>query len=154
MACIWCARLLISQGCQELIRAERDAMGDDEYHPISHKGSNLTAAGGIGYTVIDSIDTMLLMGLHDEFSRALPLIEQQNFSMLPPPPSVIPGRPTPPVYVPFFETVIRYLGGLLSAYALSREPILLERADDLGTKLAGAFEERSHLPAYAVNTET
>lgn len=45
-------------------------MGDDEYHPISRKGSNLTAAGGIGYTVIDSIDTMQIMGLDKEYSRA------------------------------------------------------------------------------------
>jgi hypothetical protein len=53
-----------------LIDAERDAMGDDEYHPISRKGTNLTEAGGIGYTVVDSIDTMLIMGLADEYSRA------------------------------------------------------------------------------------
>ena len=45
-------------------------MGDDEYHPISKQGSNLTKAGGIGYTVVDSIDTMLIMGLHDEHARA------------------------------------------------------------------------------------
>jgi hypothetical protein len=50
--------------------AERDAMGDDEYHPISRKGTNLTTAGGIGYTVIDSIDTMQLMGLREEYTRA------------------------------------------------------------------------------------
>jgi mannosyl-oligosaccharide alpha-1,2-mannosidase len=53
-----------------VFRAERDAMGDDEYHPISQKGTNLTAAGGIGYTVVDSIDTMLLMGLQEEYTRA------------------------------------------------------------------------------------
>lgn len=45
-------------------------MGDDEYHPISKSGTNLTAAGGIGYTVVDSIDTMLLMGLDAEYARA------------------------------------------------------------------------------------
>jgi hypothetical protein len=45
-------------------------MGDDEYHPISRKGTNLTTAGGIGYTVIDSIDTMQLMGLREEYTRA------------------------------------------------------------------------------------
>ena len=45
-------------------------MGDDEYHPISQKGINLTDAGGIGYTVVDSIDTMLLMGLNEEYERA------------------------------------------------------------------------------------
>ena len=52
------------------MEAERDAMGDDEYHPLSHKGTNLTEAGGIGYTVVDSIDTMLLMGLDEEYQRA------------------------------------------------------------------------------------
>lgn len=45
-------------------------MGDDEYHPISRKGSNLTDAGGIGYTIIDSIDTMQIMGLDEEYKRA------------------------------------------------------------------------------------
>jgi mannosyl-oligosaccharide alpha-1,2-mannosidase len=55
---------------KRLILVERDAMGDDEYHPISHAGSNLTEAGGIGYTVADSIDTMIIMGLEDEYQRA------------------------------------------------------------------------------------
>jgi hypothetical protein len=55
---------------QNLMHSERDAMGDDEYHPISRKGTNLTSAGGIGYTVVDSIDTMLLMGLTEEYQRA------------------------------------------------------------------------------------
>lgn len=50
-------------------------MGDDEYHPISRKGSNLTEAGGIGYTVVDAIDSMLLMGLDAEYLRARDWIE-------------------------------------------------------------------------------
>ena len=45
-------------------------MGADEYHPISHGGSNLTEAGGIGYTVVDALDTMLIMGLNEEYQRA------------------------------------------------------------------------------------
>ena len=57
-------------------------------------------------------------------------------------------------YVPFFETVIRYLGGLLSAYAISREPILLARADDLGAALLPAMDTPSGLPIYAVNTQS
>ena len=57
-------------------------------------------------------------------------------------------------HAPFFETVIRYLGGLLSAYALSGEPILLARADELGSKLLPVFNSSSGLPHYAVNTET
>ena len=55
-------------------------------------------------------------------------------------------------YAPFFETVIRYLGGLLSAYALSQDPILLSRADDLGTVLLPVFLTPSGLPMFSVNT--
>lgn len=55
---------------------ERDAFGDDEYHPISRSGSNLTEAGGIGYTIVDSIDTMVLMGLEDEENRAREWVEK------------------------------------------------------------------------------
>jgi mannosyl-oligosaccharide alpha-1,2-mannosidase len=53
---------------------------------------------------------------------------------------------------PFFETVIRYLGGLLSMYALSKDPILLARADDLGTALLPVFRMPSGLPMSSVNT--
>lgn len=59
------------------MKTERDAMGADEYHPISHKGSNLTEAGGIGYTVVDTIDTMLLMELDVEYLRARDWIEHK-----------------------------------------------------------------------------
>ena len=57
-------------------------------------------------------------------------------------------------YAPFFETVIRYLGGLLSAYALSNDTTFLSRADDLGTKLLPAFHTASGLPSYSVNPVT
>lgn len=49
---------------------ERDAMGDDEYHPISRTGTNLSSAGGIGYTVTDALDTMMIMGLDEEVARS------------------------------------------------------------------------------------
>ena len=52
-------------------------MGADEYHPISHNGSNVAAAGGIGYTVIGALDTILLMGLNAEFRRARDWIEHE-----------------------------------------------------------------------------
>jgi endoplasmic reticulum Man9GlcNAc2 1,2-alpha-mannosidase len=45
-------------------------MGDDEYHPIKQKGTNLTEAGSVGYTVIDALDTMKIMGLDEEYQRA------------------------------------------------------------------------------------
>ena len=45
-------------------------MGRDEYHPLSKSGSDLSGAGGVGYTIIDAIDTMQIMGLQEEYSRA------------------------------------------------------------------------------------
>lgn len=80
------------------------------------------------------------MGLHTEFQDSLPIIANQTFSL------------TPNNYAPFFETVIRYLGGLLSAYALSNEPMLLAQADALGDMLLPALNTSSGLPTYAVNT--
>ena len=62
--------LLYASTVLTLICAERDAMGSDEYHPISKTGSNLTDSGGIGYTVVDAIDTMQIMGLQEEYNRA------------------------------------------------------------------------------------
>lgn len=54
--------------------------------------------------------------------------------------------------VSFFETVIRHLGGLLSAYALTNDTRLRTKADELGTRLSPAFDTKSGFPAFAVNT--
>lgn len=45
-------------------------MGCDAYHPVSRVGSNLTDAGGIGYMVLDAIDSLILLGLDEEYQRA------------------------------------------------------------------------------------
>jgi hypothetical protein len=53
-----------------MLYSEQDAMGADEYHPLTRRGSNFSTHGGIGYMVIDAIDTMYLMGLEEEYQRA------------------------------------------------------------------------------------
>ncbi|KIJ34707.1 glycoside hydrolase family 47 protein, partial [Sphaerobolus stellatus SS14] len=85
-----------------------------------------------GVTLVDLLDTMLILGLHDVFEQA-----RQHEKT-----------------APFFETVIRYLGGFLSAYALSGEPIMLAKAEELGLKLLPVFNTTSGLPIYGVNTVT
>ncbi len=60
-----------------VVMVERDAMGADEYHPISRKGTNLSEAGGIGYMVVDALDTMLIMGLDAEYRRAHSWVEEK-----------------------------------------------------------------------------
>jgi hypothetical protein len=54
---------------------ERDAFGSDEYHPISQKGSNMTEGFGYGYTIVDTLDTMLIMNLTEEYSRSRNWVE-------------------------------------------------------------------------------
>ncbi|RDB27311.1 Mannosyl-oligosaccharide 1,2-alpha-mannosidase MNS3 [Hypsizygus marmoreus] len=118
---------------------ERDAMGDDQYHPISKKGTNLTDAGGIGYTIVDAIDTMQIMGLTEEYTRARAWIEKSlSFDRN--------GK------FNTFEITIRILGGLLSAYHLcSGDPLYLEKATELADRLLPAFETPFGLPATDVN---
>ncbi|KAK0217773.1 glycoside hydrolase [Armillaria fumosa] len=117
---------------------EQDAMGADEYHPISHRGSNFSENGGIGYTVVDALDTMLIMGLYDEHTRARQWIQdkhsferESNFNT--------------------FETTIRVLGGLLSAYHLSGDVLYLEKAVDLADRILPAFDTPTGLPLPMVN---
>ncbi|KAK7007883.1 alpha-1,2-mannosidase [Favolaschia claudopus] len=117
---------------------ERDAMGADEYHPISHHGSNLGGGGGIGYTVVDALDTMLLMGLDEEYQRARTWVEEKlTFDRQ--------------GYYSMFETTIRVLGGLLSAYHLTHDDLYKHHAADLGDRLLSAFDPDSGLPAASVN---
>lgn len=94
------------------------------------------------------------MDLKEEAARAISFVKSSTFSMPVSIPSTDARDKPRKVYAPFFETVIRYLGGLLSAYALSQDPIFLERADELGTLLLPAFETKSGLPVYGVNTVT
>jgi hypothetical protein len=49
---------------------ESHAWGWDELHPISKTGSNLTRVGGVGYQIVDALDTFLVMGLEEEYKRA------------------------------------------------------------------------------------
>ncbi|RDB23578.1 Mannosyl-oligosaccharide 1,2-alpha-mannosidase MNS3 [Hypsizygus marmoreus] len=116
---------------------ERFAAPHDELRPLTNAYSD--KFNGWGVSTFDSLDTMLIMDLHDEFERALLIVERTDFSL--------PEKH----FAPYFETVIRYLGGLLSAYAISKNKVLLDRAEDLATKLDPVFKTTSGLALYGVN---
>ncbi|KAG6335737.1 hypothetical protein ID866_3361 [Astraeus odoratus] len=115
------------------------AWGFDELRPVS--GGKADTLNGWAVTLIDALDTLWIMGLHHQFHESIPTVAKMSFL-------------TENKFAPFFETVIRVLGGLLSSYALSGEPILLSRADDLGKALLPAFNTTSGLPMFYVNTAT
>lgn len=52
-----------------------------------------------------------------------------------------------------FETTIRYLGGLISAYDLSGESALLQKAQELGDMLLIAFDTPNRLPPFWLHFE-
>jgi len=129
-------------------------MGCDEYHPITKKGMNLTNSGGIGYAIIDAIDTMQIMGLQTEYNRAREWIENDltfardgNFNTF----EVPTTSSTLLLAHTAFQTTIRVLGGLLSAYHLSSDPLFLSKATDLADRMLPAFDTPSGLPLSMVN---
>ncbi|XP_006454944.1 hypothetical protein AGABI2DRAFT_176302 [Agaricus bisporus var. bisporus H97] len=128
------------------MNAERDAMGADEYHPISHRGSNFSIHGGVGYMVIDAIDTMYLMGLKEEYNRArLWLATEHTFDRNGNFNSFEARRFLCP------QTTIRVLGGLLSIFHLTEDPLYLEKAIDLADRMLPIFNTPSGLPLSMAN---
>ncbi|KAI9497830.1 glycoside hydrolase [Zychaea mexicana] len=113
------------------------AKGHDELMPVSQQYKN--PFGGWGASLVDGLSTLVVMELHEEFEEALPELAKINFTV--------------DQKVSVFESTIRYLGGLLSAYELTNQkhPILLQKADELGQALLPAFETPSGLPPHEWN---
>lgn len=113
------------------------------------------APQGMGWIIVDALDTMILMNLtsrvahaREWMSTSLTYDQDQDVST--------------------FETTIRMLGGLLSAHYLSNEyptlapladddegaageDLYLEKAKDLADRLVAAFDSPSGVPYASVN---
>ena len=115
---------------------------------------HVTRAGykGVALTLIDSLDTLAVLGNASEFAWGVNWVaEHVSFDL--------------DVDVHLFETNIRVLGGLLSAHLIASGQCrgaehlavdgyrdqLLTLALDLGTRLLGAFDGCSRLPRAFVN---
>lgn len=108
------------------------AWKQDELLPVSGGGEE--TFGGWAATLVDSLDTLWIMGLKGEFREAVEAVAAIDFGE------------TDLKAISVFETTIRYLGGLISAYDLSHEPILLEKAIQLGEMLYRAFDTTNNMP--------
>lgn len=109
----------------------------DELRPVTN-GTN-DPFGGWGATLVDALDTLLIMNLREEYEEASKAVARIDFTF------------TESRQIPLFETTIRYLGGLLSAYDLGvaqghRDPVMLSQAKLLGKVLYGAFDTPNRLP--------
>lgn len=110
------------------------AMGKDELKPL--RGGYKDTFNGWGATVVDALDTLWVMGLEEEFALAVEHVKSIDFTT------------SEKLEIPVFETVIRYMGGLLGAYDISDQqyPVLLEKAVQLAEILMGAFDTPNRMP--------
>lgn len=112
----------------------------DELMPLSAKGK--TSLSGWSAQLVDALDTLWIMGLKDEFSLAVKEVALIDWS-----------KTQDNGVVNLFEVTIRYLGGLLAAYDLSEEPILLAKAVELGDTLYATFDTPNRLPSHWLDFE-
>ena len=121
---------------------EKHAFGADELLPVTNRSSDNW--GGLGITLLDSLDTMLLLGLDRPYERARTWAIQE-----------LPERIRLGGDIPFFEITIRALGGLLGAHALRADPALLGVATQLGHALMPAFTQSpSGIPYCTVHLQS
>ncbi|KAI9744810.1 MAG: mannosyl-oligosaccharide alpha-1,2-mannosidase [Claussenomyces sp. TS43310] len=136
---------------------ERYAWGYDEFHPISKRGKQMTP-NGMGWIIVDSLDTLMLMNLTTRLTKARSWITTSlDYDQ--------------DQEVNTFETTIRMLGGLLSAHYLSTtfpnlapiaeddegtagEDLYIEKAKDLADRIMGAFDSPSGIPFASFNLKT
>ncbi|XP_036959292.1 ER degradation-enhancing alpha-mannosidase-like protein 2 isoform X1 [Acanthopagrus latus] len=120
----------------------------DELRPLTCDGQDTW--GSFSLTLIDALDTLLVLGNHTEFQRVASLLQDTvDFDI--------------DVNASVFETNIRVVGGLLSAHLLAGragmelEPgwpcsgPLLRMAEDAARKLLPAFQTATGMPYGTVN---
>ena len=118
------------------------AFGLDQIKPISGGAKSFPLkTRHLGLTLIEAMDTLWVMGLDAEFADALAWCHVHlDFD--------VDGE------VSVFETSIRIVGGLLSAYHASGDTLLLARAVDMADRLMPAFATPTGMPYRYVNLKT
>jgi hypothetical protein len=110
----------------------------DEIRPVSNITND--SWGGWGVTMIDALDTIVLMDLQDLLPKCDEHIKDLDFVR--------------DKMISVFETTIRYLGGLISAYDLTGNKLYLKKAEELSELLLYAFESPSGLAYHETNTKS
>ncbi|KAL4968491.1 glycoside hydrolase family 47 protein [Aspergillus stella-maris] len=122
------------------------AWGKDQFYTLTKRGTQMSPTG-LGWIIVDSLDTLMLMNLTTHLSNARKwLTRSLNYDQ--------------DQDVNTFEMTIRMLGGLLSAHYLStvipdvssrRDYIYLSKATDLADRLLSAFKSPSGIPWSSIH---
>eukprot|EP00177_Eucheuma_denticulatum_P006813 GFKZ01012392.1.p1 GENE.GFKZ01012392.1~~GFKZ01012392.1.p1 ORF type:complete len:636 (-),score=58.26 GFKZ01012392.1:562-2469(-) len=110
----------------------QNAFGSDILKPISN--TPLDNMGGVGATIIEALPTLYIMKLMSRYKAARRWVKLSlNFDKV---------RHLQSVH----ELTTRILGALLSAYQLTGDSLFLRKAEDLGGRLAPAFNTLNGVP--------
>jgi mannosyl-oligosaccharide alpha-1,2-mannosidase len=106
----------------------------DELAPIS--GGAKDGFGSWGATLVDSLDTLWIMEMKQEFAEAVDAAVQIDFG------------PKSDGEINVFETIIRYLGGFLGAYDVSgcHDARLLNKAIEVADMAYASFDTPNRMP--------
>ncbi|KAL6415080.1 hypothetical protein AUP68_01622 [Ilyonectria robusta] len=110
------------------------AWPQDELKPLSRKGRQTFS--GWSAQIVDALDTLWLLDMKEDFHLAVQQI------------ALIDWARTSDDFLNLFEVTIRHLGGLLAAYDLSGEHVLLSKAVELGDMLYATFDTPNRLPSH------
>ncbi|KRZ84297.1 Mannosyl-oligosaccharide alpha-1,2-mannosidase isoform B [Trichinella sp. T8] len=115
--------------------------GANELKPLTNK-SHLGSVFGrspLGLSIVDGLDTLYIMGLMDRFEVGKQWVKDSlDFSK---------AHGTLSV----FETTIRYIGGLLSVYALTNDTMFVTKAEEVADFLLPAFNTPTGIPLALVD---
>ncbi|RVE53176.1 hypothetical protein evm_002273 [Chilo suppressalis] len=120
------------------------AWGKNELKPLSKRAhlSSVFGGGDLGVTIVDGLDTLYLMGLHDEFREGRDWVAEHLHI----------GEVDSELSV--FETTIRFVGGLLSCFSLTGDTMFKDKAAEVADALLPAFESPTGLPYSLINPST
>lgn len=110
------------------------AWSKDELTPIA--GGSKNTFGSWGATLVDSLDTLWIMGMRDEYDEAVNAAIKVDFG------------PNGDGEINMFEIIIRYLGGFIGAYDVSgcHDPRLLDKAIEVADMAYASFDTPNRMP--------
>ncbi|KAK5584295.1 hypothetical protein RB653_005903 [Dictyostelium firmibasis] len=113
------------------------AWGKDELQPLTRDHKEWF---GLGLSIVDSLDTLKIMGLEKEYKEGRDWVEFE-----------LKQSKNTGMSVSVFETIIRVLGSHVTMYGLTKDKMYLDKAKEMGDLLLYAFpEDGSPFPASSL----
>lgn len=122
------------------------AWGHNELRPLSRRGHSAGIFGGgaahyLGATIVDALDTLYIMGFKEEYKIGKDwIIKNLDFNVN--------------AEFSVFEVNIRFVGGLLSLFALTGEKEFLQKAEDIAKLFLPVFDSPTGIPYSLFNPGT